>query len=75
MQDRPVERSDMPDDRFTQILERHIESLRSSLEMMEAGRLHTHEDGKDTTEQSMSDNRVWIAELEEALARHRMRNA
>lgn len=61
-------------DRLTQVLERHIDQLRRSLEMMEAGGLRTHTNNQDTTEESMNQNRVWIAELEQALANHRLRN-
>jgi hypothetical protein len=61
------------DDRLTQVLNNHIARMRQAVELMRTGRVRTHEDGKDTTEQSISDNLVWIAELEEVLNRHEMR--
>ena len=64
----------MPD-RLTEVLQNHIERLRASVEMMEAGKLRTHTNNQDTTQESIDQNRVWIAELEEALARHEARNA
>lgn len=62
-------------DRLTDILEKHICDLRKSLEMMESGGMRTHTNVKDTTQESIDQNRVWIADLEGALERHRSRNA
>src|SRR5579875_3594477 len=40
-------------DRIEQVLESYIAQLRRSSELMEAGRLRTHENHRDTTEQSI----------------------
>ena len=62
-------------DRISEILENQIGELRKSLEMMQFGKLRTHTNNEDTTQESIVQNQMWIAELEEALKRHRTRNA
>ena len=62
-------------DRLTEILENQIKQMQVSLAMMESGALKTHTNFQDTTDQGIEQTRVWIAELEEALARHGLRNA
>lgn len=62
-------------DQITEVLEKHIDDLRRSLAMMESGKLRTRTNNEDTTEDSISQNRIWIAKLENALQRHKTRNA
>ena len=64
----------MPD-RIEEILEEQLASLRRVYAMLSTGTMSTRSEGHDSTAESIAEFDAYIRNLEEALARHRQRNA
>jgi hypothetical protein len=59
-------------ERLEQIITNHIDQLEKSTRMMENGKLFTTTNGRDTTDESISDNMVLLGNLERALENLRL---
>ena len=60
-------------DHLGPILEKHCAFPRRTIELMEGGELATMSDGRDTTQESIVQYRIWVADLDRALAAHKER--
>lgn len=54
-------------DRITAILKQQIDAMQRSIALMEAGKMKTRTNGKDSTDESIAERQIWIAELERGL--------
>jgi hypothetical protein len=62
-------------DRLEKILEEHLAHLRKVTAMMQTGTMSTRSGNRNTTQETVAENLVHIANLENALRDHRTRNA
>lgn len=62
-------------DRLIEVLSNQRADLLKALAMMETGVMSTRTNGKDTTDETIAQYRVWVDELSAAIQRHEMRNA
>lgn len=61
-------------DRIEEVLAAQIEHLLKVNAMLSTGTMSTRTEGRDSTQQTIEENMVSIADLQEALRRHRLRN-
>lgn len=62
-------------DRVLEILKRHCDQWRTVIPLMQAGKIGTHENGRDTTEQSIADCERLLSDTEALIAKHEARDA
>ncbi|PKP92812.1 MAG: hypothetical protein CVT77_07545 [Alphaproteobacteria bacterium HGW-Alphaproteobacteria-16] len=62
-------------DRLEEVLEAQLRFLRGAQAMMSTGTMTTRVQGKDATRETMAEYNAHIKEIEDALARHRVRHA
>ena len=55
------------------VLTKHRGHLARSIEQMEAGQMNTSSMGRDTTQETITQFRIWMSEIDSALARSRGR--
>ena len=60
-------------DQISRILEKHCEHLRRTIDLMEGGQMATMSNGRDTTQETIVQYRIWASDLDSALAAHKER--